>query len=414
MTIKNFKKNISDEPGIVAVNANANTLTINNTTKQYSNSYEVTISFQDWENEDDWENRTNNSSYAGDSNFKWDSTNKVYTKKITFPATEIVRLAHLEQDYYNKTYITQNYYTKTDIDNKIKIHFYVWGSTTPPTVAQVKAMENYENYIFLVPYTTNYDTDSSTETTQEGKYREYVYVKKSDNTEAIEEIGSMAIDLTPYLKTANLDSALTTLSTTANSGYKAVVDQVNTNKTNITKKVDIAQSVASAFVITNSSKNITTATKIGNIDISGKLYSGSSTANNKIVTTNNTGVITASDNLTTAQIKSSAAITGQITATTSSTQNDINQAINTKLGTLNSNFSNYLLKSDIKTEIWGNTSGSFATMQNNETNTTIKNYKLGDYIYHKLYVSGDFYTASQIDTKINNVIAVQDNTLSIL
>ena len=424
MTIKNTKKNISDEEGIVIVDVNKNTLTINNTTKNFNNAFELTFGFQDWQNEDAWEKRENNETYNNNSSYKWNTNTNSYLKKLSLPTNELVRLAHLEQDYFNKAYIQENYYDKTEVDNKIKLHFYVWTTTTPPTVAQVKALvtngtiPSFDNYIFLVPYGTNYNTDDSDETFQEGLYREFVYVKKG-NTESMEEVGSVKLDLTPYLKIINLDSELTKLSTTENSGYKALVDQVAQNKTDITKKVDKAQSNANHFVITNGSKNIATQEKIGNIKIDGALYSGTTKQTDKILRTNSsTGVIEGTDYLTTAKIRSASALTGQITATANiTTQDNINSSINNKLQTLNNNFSNYLKIEDIKTQIWGTVENRMVAKQN-QTSSPINTYKLGDFIDYLLYDSGDFYTAEDVDDiiedTITDVINIQNNTLGML
>lgn len=424
MTIKNTKKNISDEEGIVIVDVNKNTLTINNTTKNFNNAFELTFGFQDWQNEDVWEKRENNETYNNNSSYKWNTNTNSYLKKLSLPTNELVRLAHLEQDYFNKAYIQENYYDKTEVDNKIKLHFYVWTTTTPPTVAQVKALvtngtiPSFDNYIFLVPYGTNYNTDDSDETFQEGLYREFVYVKKG-NTESMEEVGSVKLDLTPYLKIINLDSELTKLSTTENSGYKALVDQVAQNKTDITKKVDKAQSNANHFVITNGSKNIATQEKIGNIKIDGALYSSSTKQKDKILKTNSsTGVIEGTDYLTTAKIRSASNLTGQITATANTTtQDNINSSINNKLQTLNNNFSNYLKIEDIKTQIWGTVENRMVAKQN-QTSSPINTYKLGDFIDYLLYDSGDFYTAENVDDiiedTITDVINIQNNTLGML
>ena len=424
MTIKNLKKNISDEDGIVNVSVEANTLTVNNSSKNFSNNCEITFAFQDWENEDAWEDRANNYAYPQDTSYKWNSTKKVYIKKITLPSKDLVRLEHLTEYYYDKAYINQYYYTAEEIDKKIKVNFYVWGTTTPPTVAQVKALqtngtiESYDNYIFLVPYETNYNNDNSDETYQEGGFREFRYIKNGTQ-ESMEEVGSMKIDLTPYLETSELEAELKKLAQTTYT-YKNVVDQVYTNKTNIDKKVDKDQTTANAFVYTNSSKQISLKTRIDKLDINGYLYTttdGTTKATNKILTTDTNGLISPVNNIGTNKILNSTALnsssTGGITADTSKTQNDINGLINTALVNLNSKFGNYLLKNDIKKEIWGEGPNRIVAKQNADTDTA-KTYKLGDYLYYLLYEKGEFYTASQIDGFIGNVINIQDNTLRML
>ena len=424
MTIKNLKKNISDEDGIVNVSVEANTLTVNNSSKNFSNNFEITFAFQDWENEDAWEDRANNYAYPQDTSYKWNSTKKAYIKKVTLPMTELVRLAHLTENYYNKTYINQNYYTIDDVDKKIKVNFYVWGTTTPPTVAQVKALkengtiESYDNYIFLVPYDTNYNNDSSNETYQEGGFREFRYIKNGTQ-ESMEEVGSMKIDLTPYLKITNLEAELKKLAQ-KNYTYKNIVDQVCTNKANIENKVDKIQETANAFVYTDSNKKISLKTKIDKLDINGYLYTttnGTTKATNKVLTTDANGLISPVNNIGTNKILNSTALnsssSGGITADTSKTQDNINGLINTALVNLNSKFSNYLLKNDIKKEIWGEGPNRIVAKQNTDTETA-KTYKLGDYLYYLLYEKGEFYTANQIDGFIGNVINIQDNTLRML
>lgn len=68
------------------------------------------------------------------------------------------------------------------------------------------------------------------------------------------------------------------------------------------KKVDIAQGHANYFVITNNSGNITTAQKIGNIDVSGAI--GASAG--MLVVTDNSGVLNTSDTIITIGEKSTA------------------------------------------------------------------------------------------------------------
>ena len=235
----------------------------------------------------------------------------------------------------------------------------------------------------------------------------------------MEEIGSIKLDLRPYLKIANLDTELTNLSEVENSGYKALVDQVAQNKADILTKVDKTQSNANYFVITNGSKNIATQEKIGNIKIDGALYSDSTKQKDKILKTNSsTGVIEGTEYLTTTKIRSASNLTGQITATANTTtQTTINSSINTKLASLNDNFSNYLKLADIKKEIWGETANRMAAKQT-QTSSPTNEYKLGDFIDYLLYDSGDFYTADDVDgiieDTITDVINIQNNTLGML
>ena len=427
MTIKNTKKNISDENGLVVVDVKENQLQIDHGTdteqikhsENFTNKFQLTLSFQDWENEDYWEYRENNETYQDDPDYKWNKSKNCYIKIIEFPANEIVRIAHLEKFYYNKEYMDNEYWNR--IVKLIKLHYYIWPSTTPPTVAQVKQLqtdgviESYDNYVFLVPFSSpDYNQDDDPETIQEGQYREFVYVKNG-NQETMEEKGSIKIDLTPYLETEDLDNELENLSTKQGTHYKTeVIDKIETNRQNIEKKVDKLQQTANAFLVTNSSKNVTTSEKIGNIDINGILYSGTNIAKNKILMSNNsTGVINGIDYLTTNQIRSYSNING-IAEANITTQDDINQAFQTTLNNIESNFDDYLKLSDIKKEIWGEAPSRLVAKQNSEQNTTVKNYKLGDYIHYLLYDSGEFYTSAEIDALIQCVVNIQDNTLGML
>ena len=401
MTIKNTKKNISAEPGDIVIDVTSNTPssvkqtsavieTSNSNNKNFTQDLKLTIKLQDFFNEE----------------------NIAHTKDITIPLSQLVRKGHLEANYYDKT----NSYSKDEIDNKIKLHFEVWPSTTPPTLAQVKARENYENYIFLVPYVSDYDNDNNNDTIQEGGYREYAYVKNG-NTESIEQIGSIQIDLTPFLKTTDLDTALNALATaTASSTYKTLVTQVNTNKTNITTltndKADKLQANANAFVTTGSDKKIASQTKIGNIDINGKLYNNTTALANKILTTNSNGLIVGSDNLDSSKIINANALNLKINTIQNTAQSTINANIDNVLNTLyTTDLPKYLLLSNIKTEIWG--TAGFKSLQDAEANDSPnKTKKLGDYIY--TYLSNTFYTKTEINDKIASLEALQTQTLAIL
>lgn len=81
MTIKNRKKNISAEPGDIVIDVTKNTLTKTNNNSNFSNNLILTIKQQDYINE----------------------TNTPHTKTIEIPMSEVVRLAYLQNNYYDKT-----------------------------------------------------------------------------------------------------------------------------------------------------------------------------------------------------------------------------------------------------------------------------------------------------------------------
>lgn len=203
MTIKNSKKNISAEPGDIVLDVTSNTLTTESANSNYSEDFILTITQQDFINE----------------------TNQSHYKTITIPASELVRLAYLEDQYYDKQEIENirrlyytineikaNYYDKTETDSKIKIHFDVRNSL--PSTSSAKT-----NYIYLIPFEEG-DADY-----QEGAYREYVYLE-SQNT--FEMIGSTKIDLSPYLKLADLNVELA-----KTTNFKNLKNNVTTNSNNI-------------------------------------------------------------------------------------------------------------------------------------------------------------------------------------
>ena len=81
MTIKNLRKNISAEPGDIVIDITQNTLNKSNNDANFSNDVELTIKQHDYINEN----------------------NTTHTKKLTIPISEVVRLAYLVKNYYDKT-----------------------------------------------------------------------------------------------------------------------------------------------------------------------------------------------------------------------------------------------------------------------------------------------------------------------
>lgn len=85
--IKNRKKNISAEPGDIVIDVNQNNLTTSNSNSNYSNNLELSIVQQDFIDED----------------------NTSHTKKIIIPTSEFVRLAYLNNNYYDKTNVDSKF-----------------------------------------------------------------------------------------------------------------------------------------------------------------------------------------------------------------------------------------------------------------------------------------------------------------
>lgn len=81
MTIKNSGRNISAEPGDIVLDVTSNTLTKQDNNSNFANNLILTIKQQDFINE----------------------ANQSHTKTLTIPMSEVVRLAYLQNNYYDKT-----------------------------------------------------------------------------------------------------------------------------------------------------------------------------------------------------------------------------------------------------------------------------------------------------------------------
>lgn len=117
--------------------------------------------------------------------------------------------------------------------------------------------------------------------------------------------------------------------TTANSSKVLSAKQGKNLQDN---KVDITQSTANRFVVTDNSKNISLKEKLGNITIDGTIGN----ASNKIITTTTNGVLQASDDISVSKtIDENANSYTHIGALSSSaSQQDINSALNSVIGAL--------------------------------------------------------------------------------
>ena len=388
MTIKNTKKNISAENGEIVQNLSITTPTKANNNSNFSTNQTVTITFMDF----------------------FEEGNQPRTVSVAIPTSELVRLGYLQNNYYTKSQT----YSKTEIDSKVKLHYEVLQSVpnmTNKQWAESVRQAGKQNYIFLIPFGSDYENDNSEETDQEGYYIEYFYsIEDNDNTyatEKMERMGSTKIDLTPYLKIANLNSQLLQA-----SNFTAVQSKANTNATNIsalqTSKVDKAQNVANGVLTTDSSKNVTVSSSLDRTKISG--FSNA----NYILVTNSSKQIDSVNTLADTKITHSTALSN-IGSSANANQSTINGLIDSKFQTITGNIStiqnDYELKADLRADTWG--SGGFLTLQDAETsNSPTKNLKLGDYIYQHLYAN--FYSKAEIDNLIGTLSQLQQNTLAIL
>lgn len=387
MTMKSAKKNISAENEYVVTNVQNTAAAKNNNVSNF---------------------RTNQVIKVAKDNFYDETDRKHNETNIEVPLSELVRLGYLEDQYYNKQYI----------DAHIKIHIKILNSRPYPNDndwatkwARDVRLADQTNYIFLVSFPAN----PNDETHQDGKYEEYYYYIDENHaandysSEKMEHAGSFIIDLSDYLREENFNDALL-----ADISFQALQTLANTNATNIAalqqNKLDKVLDKASSFLITNSSKEVNTTQKIGNVDINGKLYDNNSLATNRIVRTNANGILYGSTDIPTSVIKHSDALSG-LGLGANSFQSSINEAISTKFTNLySSTLTQYLLKSEIDSEIWG--ASGFLTLRNAESDANKRALKLGDYIYQNLY--GNFYTKTQIDSMIARISDLTTQTLEIL
>ena len=424
MTIKNLRNNISAEKGEIVkdIKITNPTPTKQNNTSNFSSNQTVQVTFMDFYEE-------TNSPRTGDT--------------LTIPLSELVRLGYLQDKYYGKsdlytkTEIDTNFYKKTEtyskseIDAHVKLHYEVLSAKPNMTNKQWAAsvrQANKQNYIFLIPFSTNYEDDGDDQTDQEGYYIEYFYsIEDGDSTYATEKMerkGSTKINLKGYLQITNLDAELQNLvGASSSSHYKTLTNQVAINKTDIanlkTDKVSASQSVANGILTTNSNKNVQVSSTItkdkisdfshnhGNIDNEGKMSLANgilrTNANKSIVAVSNISSLTVvhPSSLPSLQINSNAPFY------------DIVSSIDAAIGDLQSETNNlelFELKSDLRADVWG--SSGFLSLQNAETDSAKKVMKLGDYIYQHLY--GNFYTKAEVDSKIASVNELQMQTLEIL
>lgn len=301
------------------------------------------------------------------------------------------------------------FYTEREINEKIKMHVVLYEDYEHLPQTNAKISDGKDNYIYLVPFT-------DTEDVKEGIYKEYIWAQITDSTKYrggeahhndnivngihynYEAIGSTEIDL-EWVRT-HLDA----LDDITDAHEQSIID-LNTNK------ADKLQTNANAFVTTGNDKKITSRAKIGNIDIDGKLYTGSAVDKSKILTSDSsTGIIKGVENLSSLLIINSTALTNiDNSLSAGSTQSDINAKINNKFNTLyNTTLTNYLLKSEIKDEIWGTQNSGFRKLQDQDHTTT----KLGDYIYSHLY--NNFTDTNHLgDVALSNNYNDLDNTPTI-
>ena len=380
MTIKNTKKNISAENEYIITKVANTAPTKDNNVSNFKTDQKIKFTKEKFYKDGDKESAT--------------------ALTATIPLTELVRLGYLENNYYTKDYI----------DAHIKLHYEILQSMPNMTNKQwaesVRSAQK-QNYIFLVPFSTNYEGDNNSETDQDGFFMEYFYyVDENDSTyasEKMERIGSTKINLTAYLETANLNSELLNA-----NNFTNLKSQSDTNKNNITaletSKVNVHQSTASGILVTNGNGDVVTASNIDKSKIAG--FSNS----NEILITDSNNKISTSETLLSDKIINEDPL-GSINSQANVTQSTINGLINSKIGTIQSNMNNYELKSDLREDVWGES--GFASLQDMEPNdSAYKDVALGDYIYQHLY--NNFYTKSEIDWLIGSLDVLQLSTLNIL
>lgn len=424
MTMKNLRNNISAEKGEIVkdIKITNPTPTKQNNTSNFSSNQTVQVTFMDFYEE-------TNSPRQGDT--------------LTIPLSELVRLGYLQDKYYvksdlyTKTQIDNNFYkksetySKSEIDAHVRLHYEVLSAKPNMTNKQWAAsvrQANKQNYIFLIPFSTDYENDGDDQTDQEGYYIEYFYsIEDGDSTYATEKMerkGSTRINLKGYLQITNLDTELQNLAgASSSSHYKTLTNQVATNKTDIanlkTDKVNVSQSVANGILTTDSSKKVQVSSTItknkisdfshdhGNINNEGKM----SLANGILITDANK-LITAVSNISSSKVVHPSSLSSLQTNSNASFSTIVS-AIDTAIGDLKlktDNLELFELKSDLRADVWG--SSGFLSLQDAETDSAKKAMKLGDYIYQHLY--GNFYTKSEIDSKIASVNELQMQTLEIL
>lgn len=386
MTIKNTRKNISAEDEFIVTNVTNTAATKANNKSNFSTNQKLKIKKEKF----------------------YDETNRYTTQpEIEIPLSELVRLGYLEDNYYNKNYI----------DAHIKIHIKILQSRPYPNdnnwakkwAADVRIADQ-TNYIFLVAFPSN----PNSETHQDGGYEEYYYyideshAEGDYSSEKMESAGSFIIDLSDYLREENFNDALE-----ADTSFITLVGRMDTAEDDIDdleeNKLDNTIANKNAILVTDNNGQISGIGKLGNIDKNGKLYSNTSLAPSKIVITDSNGIITGTDSIATTKVVNTAALDSSngLNLPANSTQALINSTINSKFKTLyNTDLNNYLLKSDIKAEIWG-VSG-FKTLQDQDHTTT----KLGDYIYN--YLNNNYYNKSYIDNTLATLQELQMDTLDIL
>ena len=369
MTIKHTKKDIGSEDQKAVVGIAKSGGSVDSNTKNFSNDLVIKLKTQDQYREEGEE----------DTNPGRDLTivtSSASADKITIPLASLVRQEHL----------TQNYYTKSQIDAHVKPSYQILQSTNAlPTAAQIRQNEN-QNVIYLVPI-------EDSETGDIEFYEEYMYVIEGTDTstEKVEKIGSTKVDLSQYLRRDEMSSTYVETS--------KIADNLTTNDASYVLSAKQGKALNDGKANTQHNHGIIN-------------YNGTtSEVRSGILTTNSMGTIQLNSQLQAVKIIS----LNNYTNIDSSQYDDLETIlgkINTKLAditTISNSLSNYLLKSEIYTEIWGTNANGFNSMQTAEANNSAsKNYKLGDYIYSKVY------TKSDIDTLIGTLAQLQQQTLNIL
>ena len=375
MTIKNRRRNISAEPGDVVLDVTQNTLNKvdNNSDNNFSNNLILTVKQQDFINE----------------------TNTSHTKNLTIPMSEVVRIAYLIKNYYDKTtsdsrfgvtvtkqttaesgsavtYVVKQNGTQVGTKINIPKDFLVKSAELKTVTTKNQPVSGYlvgDKYIdFIINASDNSETNQHIYLNVKDLVDVYTADESSltvsNNKFSIKSGGVASTHLNTALQNlinSKIDTPGTGLSktdTTLSVKLSSAIDSSNETTAATPKAVKDALAAAQDYVDQkilgvldpNGIVRLEIATKAdadhthGNITKNGYLKSSSQPDGvpNAIAITNNGGQIVAATSISKSKIsdfahdQASSTITDTATYTnignTTQTQSGINSAINTKLG----------------------------------------------------------------------------------
>ena len=150
-----------------------------------------------------------------------ESINTNITTLQTNYASMAEDIGTLQNDFTVLTTTTIPNLIKTEIaDNNLLSYKIVASKDEISTIE----LENKERYIFLVPFVTPEGND---------KYEEWMYLKDDEDNYTLEKVGDWDVDLSDYVTTSDLDTALNPINSNINSLIAATED-LATIRTNIT------------------------------------------------------------------------------------------------------------------------------------------------------------------------------------